>query len=87
MKDLKDDDSETEINEEMKKDSKETKKRKKTTREKIIEQNVFVKTQEIGPRLCLQLKDFYSGVFDSLEGKYEFHYRADYFVKRNNFFL
>jgi ribosome production factor 1 len=56
-------------------------------RERIIEENVKVNTQEIGPRLVLQLRKFYSGVFDTVDAEYEFFYRGDYYVKRNNYFL
>ena len=56
-------------------------------RSKIIENNVRVDTQEIGPRMVLQLRKFYSTVFDTVNGKYEYAYRADYYVKRNNIFL
>lgn len=86
MKDLKCEEPEQE--EKTDKEGKPVKpKAKKSIRERIIDQNVKVKTQEIGPRMVLQLRDFYSGVFNTIEGKYEYHYRADYFVKRNNFFL
>lgn len=43
--------------------------------------------QEIGPRMVLQLRKAYSGVFDEQEGRFEYFYRGGFYVKRNKFFL
>lgn len=52
-----------------------------------ITERIKVNLQEIGPRFCLQLQKVHSGCYDEFNGDYEFLYRADYYVKRNKFYL
>lgn len=52
-----------------------------------LTKRIRVDLQEIGPRFSLQLQKFHDGCYDEFRSDYEFNYRADYYVKRNRFYL
>jgi ribosome production factor 1 len=52
-----------------------------------VDKRINVRLQEIGPRFVMQLQKVYSGNFNEKYGDYEFLYHANYYVKRNKFYL